>query len=211
MARYKLTYFDFSGSRGEECRLALHLAGEPFDDDRLPRDEWATRKATTPYGSVPVLTIEGKGELAQSNAILSYLGRAHGLLPTDAYEAARHEACMSAVEEFRAHLNPTSRIADAAEKQAAREAFASGYLRTWSAAVERQISASTGAQGVPPGPFFGGARISVADLKLYIIMKSIKSGGIDHVPASAFDEFAALSRLYEAVDIHPAVSAWTAR
>lgn len=202
MPRYKLTYFDFSGSRGEECRLALRLAGEPFEDERMARDAWATRKATTPYGSVPVLTIEGKGELAQSNAILSYVGRAHGLLPTDAYEAARHEAVMCSVEDFRAALGPTSRIADADEKKAAREAFASGYLRTWAAAIERQITA---------GPFFGGPRISVADLKLYIIMKSIKSGGIDHVPTTAFDEYTALSRLYDAVDSHPAVVGGNAR
>jgi glutathione S-transferase len=194
MPRYKLTYFDFSGSRGEECRLALHLAGERFEDDRLARDAWATRKPTTPYGSLPVLTIEGKGELAQSNAILSYVGRAHGLLPTDA------------VEDFRAQLNPTSRIADADEKKAAREAFASGYLRTWATAVDRQISSQDRV-----GPYFGGASISVADLKLYIAMKAIKSGGIDHVPVTAFDEFSALSRLYAAVDAHPAVVGWTAR
>jgi glutathione S-transferase len=206
MPRYKLTYFDFSGSRGEECRLALHLAGERFEDDRLARDAWATRKPTTPYGSLPVLTIEGKGELAQSNAILSYVGRAHGLLPTDALEAARHEAVLCAVEDFRAQLNPTSRIADADEKKAAREAFASGYLRTWAAAVDRQISSQDRV-----GPYFGGASISVADLKLYIAMKAIKSGGIDHVPVTAFDEFSALSRLYAAVDGHPAVVGWTAR
>lgn len=201
MSRYKLTYFDFSGSRGEECRLALHLAGEPFDDDRMAQGTWATVKPTTPYGAVPVLTIDGERVLAQSNAILSYLGRTHGLLPTDAFEAARHEAAMCAVEDLRGQMNPMSRIADADEKKTAREAFASGYLRTWSAALERQIQ----------GPFFGGSRISVADLKLYIVMKSIKSGGIDHVPATAFDEFTALSRLYDAVDTYPAVVGWNAR
>jgi glutathione S-transferase len=206
MARYKLTYFDFSGSRGEECRLALHLAGEAFEDDRLVRDTWTARKPTTPYGSVPVLTIEGRGELAQSNAILSYLGRAHDLLPSDPLAAARHEAVMCAVEDFRAQLNPTSRIADAQEKQRAREAFASGYLRTWSAAVERQLLAESA-----EGPFFGGAQISVADLKLYIAMKSIKSGGIDHVAVTAFDDYPRLTRLYEAVDGHSGVVAWNRR
>lgn len=204
MAKYKLTYFDFSGSRGEECRLALHLSGEAFEDDRLPRDSWATRKPTTPYGAVPVLTVEGMGELGQSNAILSFVGRAHGLLPSDPWQAARHEAVMCAVEDFRTQLNATpGRIADPEQKRIAREEFASGYLRTWASAVERQIDAG--------GPFFGGARISVADLKLFIIMRSIKDGGIDHVPATAFDDHPRLSRLYEAVASHAAVAAWTTR
>ena len=30
MDKLKLTYFDFSGSRGEECRLAFAVAGVEF-------------------------------------------------------------------------------------------------------------------------------------------------------------------------------------
>ena len=32
MSKPRLIYFDFAGSRGEECRIALHLAGVDFDD-----------------------------------------------------------------------------------------------------------------------------------------------------------------------------------
>ena len=74
MALYKLTYFDTATSRGEECRLALHVAGLPFEDDRLNRDQWTARKASTPFGALPVLAVEGR-QLAQSNAI--QIGRAH--------------------------------------------------------------------------------------------------------------------------------------
>ena len=35
MNKSRLTYFDFAGSRGEECRIALHLAGIDFDDMRV--------------------------------------------------------------------------------------------------------------------------------------------------------------------------------
>lgn len=205
MAKYTLTYFDFAGSRGEECRLALHCSGVPFEDERLTRDAWAARKPTSPWGGLPILTIEGKGELAQTNAILSFVGRNHGLLPADPFEAAQHEAVMCAVEEFRAELNPTGRIADPEQKRAAREAFANGYLKTWSASIERLLAARA------EGPFFGGAALSVADLKLFIIMRSIIGGGIDHVPTTAFAEFGRLTRLYEAVRTHAGVAAWTSR
>ncbi|MEZ4270837.1 MAG: glutathione S-transferase N-terminal domain-containing protein [Myxococcota bacterium] len=60
MSKPKLTYFDFSGSRGEECRLALFVAGVDFEDDRLPKGAWSDLKASTPFGSLPVLKIEGR-------------------------------------------------------------------------------------------------------------------------------------------------------
>ena len=34
-----LTYFDFEGSRGLECRLALKAAGVPFEDVRIRREQ----------------------------------------------------------------------------------------------------------------------------------------------------------------------------
>ncbi len=206
MANYTLTYFDFPGSRGEECRIALHVSGAAFEDERIVRDAWATLKPTSPYGGLPILTVAGKGALAQSNAILSFVGRAHGLLPTDPWEAAHHEAVMCAVEDFRAQLNPSGRIADPELKRIAREEFAAGYLKTWAAAIERQLEASSEA-----GPFFGGAALSVADIKLFIIMRSIIDGGIDHVSRTAFVEFTGLSRLYEAVRTDARVAAWTNR
>ena len=61
MPRPKLSYFDFPGGRGEDCRIALHLAGVDFEDERIKGTDWAARKATTPFGALPVLEIEGKG------------------------------------------------------------------------------------------------------------------------------------------------------
>jgi len=57
MTKPKLMYFDAPVSRGEECRLALHVAGVEFEDVRVKRDEWPKLKPTTPYGSVPVFEI----------------------------------------------------------------------------------------------------------------------------------------------------------
>src|SRR4051812_21863992 len=101
MTKPTLTYFDIPTSRGEECRLALFIAGVPFTDERLSREQWAARKATSPFGALPIFTGEGKPPLAQSNAILRMIGGQHGLLPADAWESARHEAVMCSVEEMR--------------------------------------------------------------------------------------------------------------
>ena len=48
MSRPRLIYFDFAGSRGEECRIALHLAGIDFEDVRIKGEDWPALKAGRP-------------------------------------------------------------------------------------------------------------------------------------------------------------------
>ena len=43
MTKPKLTYFDIPTSRGEECRLALHVAGVAFEDNRIRHAAWPTK------------------------------------------------------------------------------------------------------------------------------------------------------------------------
>jgi glutathione S-transferase len=201
MPRYKLTYFDFSGSRGEECRLTLHLAGLDFEDHRIQREQWAALKPTTPYGVLPILEVEGRPPLAHSNAILGYLGRQHGLLPDDAWEAARHEAVMAAAEDLRVEVGASSRLQDPEEKRLAREAFAAGPMQAWAARIERQIE----------GPFLGGASIGVADIKLFLVMRAYKQGVLDHIPRDVFAAHRRLEELYSAVESHPRIVDWCSR
>ena len=196
-----LTYFDIPTSRGEECRLALFIAGVPFTDERLNGEQWATRKADAPFGALPVFTMEGRPPLAQTNAILRMLGSQHGLLPVDAWESARHEAVMCSVEEMRAKLGPTLRIKDPDEKKKAREALAKDYFPEWAGQIEKQIN----------GPFLGGAALSVADLKLFVSTSAILKGVVDFIPPTTFDPFPKLLALVAAVKTHPKVVAWYAR
>ena len=163
MAKPKLTYFDAPVSRGEECRLALHVAGVDFEDIRVKRADWPSVKPTTPYGSVPVFEVPGHPPLAHSNAILVLIGREHGLHPTDNFEAARHEGMMAFVEELRHHVGPTLRMSGE-EKQKAREALAATYLPQWGAIVEKNLG---------DGPFFAGKQLNVVDLKLHMAVQVV--------------------------------------
>jgi prostaglandin-H2 D-isomerase / glutathione transferase len=201
MPQYRLSYFDFSGSRGEDCRLAFVAAGVPFEDRRLKREEWAALKPSAPYGSLPLLEIEGKPLLAQSNAILMYIGHSYGLLPKDAWRAALHHAVLDAVEELRTALAPSGKFQDQEEKKRAREEFTAGPLRAWATRIEAQIQ----------GPFLEADALSVADIKVCTMMNSFISGSIDFVPKDAFATFPRLTRLYEAVYAQPQIAAWRAR
>jgi glutathione S-transferase len=201
MASMKLTYFDFPGGRGEDCRMALFVAGVEFEDNRIQGPIWRDLKGTTPYGSLPVLELEGKPPLAQSNAILTTIGRAHGLLPSDTWEAGRHLAILEAVEELRAKLAPSGDIKDEGEKQRVREELSQGYLQTWAANIEKQIA----------GPYVSGKELQVADLKLFTVMNWLRKGVVDHVPPDVFGAFSKLNALFDAVEGHPKVAEWRRR
>ncbi|MGE0549314.1 MAG: glutathione S-transferase family protein [Kofleriaceae bacterium] len=201
MANVKLTYFDAPVSRGEECRLALHLAGVAFHDNRIKGSDWPAIKPSTPYGLMPVLEIEGKPPLAQSNAILVLIGRRHGLHPSDDFEAARHEAMMIHVEDLRALVGPTLQMNDA-DKKLAREAMVAKSLPAWAERAEANIVDE---------PFFGGAKLHVVDLKLHMAVRWFIGGKVDHVPSTIFAGYPKLNRIHDAVRDHAGVKAWYAK
>ena len=200
MPRYTLTYFDFPGGRGEAARIALHLAGADWADNRIEGHRWPQLKGDTPFGGLPTLEVEGRGTIAQSNAVLAHIGREHGLLPSDSFECARHEAVMNAVEELRAEAAITA-DPDEDRKKAKREAYASGYFARWLGHVSAEIR----------GPFVGGDALSVADLKLYVAMRSYPKGVYDHIPRDVLDPFDRITAHMAAVEAHPGVAEWLTR
>jgi glutathione S-transferase len=197
----KLTYFDSPTSRGEECRLALFVAGVDFEDNRFQRASWAALKPTTPFGAVPVLEMEGKPPVSQANAILGYVGRRFGLLPADEWEAFRLESLVEATEELRMKISATFGITDAVELQRRRAELVEGPIRQFGAAMERQVT----------GPFASGAAISIADIKLFVVVGWLNKGVLDHIPANVLAPFPKLQAVFANVAAHPKVVEWYAR
>ena len=202
MAKYKVTYFDFAGGRGEEVRLALTVAGVDFKDNRVDRETFLKLKPDLPVPTLPVLEVEGEGAIGESNAILRLIGRRHGMHPADPFDAARHDALMDFVEDLRHRINFTTQMQDPAAKKAARQKLAEDYIPQWSRCVERMLG---------DGPFMAGADPSVVDMKLFIVDKWLSSGTVDDIPSSIFDAFPKFKAAAEAVRTHPRVVAWYAR
>jgi glutathione S-transferase len=201
MSKPKLTYFDTPRSRGEECRLALFLAGVDFEDNRIAREAWPALKPTTPFGSLPVFEVPGKPAVSQSNAILGHIGRRSDLLPADEWEALRLESLLSAAEDLRHAISKTFGIQDAEELKRKRAELVEGPITSWAANMERQIL----------GPFASGSQISVADIKVFVMAGWLKGGALDHVPSNVLAKFPKLEKLYESVKQHPKIVAWYAR
>jgi glutathione S-transferase len=201
MTKPRLTYFDSPRSRGEECRLALFLAGVDFEDRRVAHSEWAALKPSTPFGSLPIFEVEGKPPVSQANAILGHVGRRYGLFPKDEWEALRLDSLLSAAEHLRHVISATFDIQDKNELAKKRKELAEGPIKAWGESMEKQIV----------GPFAGGAAISVADVKLFVVVGWLKTGVLDHIPATVLDPFPKLEKLYQSVLSHPKVVEWRAR
>ena len=202
MGKPKLVYFDIDGARGEAARLAMVIGGVPFEDDRVKFADWAGRKASTPFGALPVLELDGR-TVAQSNGINRYVGKLAGLYPDDAWQAALCDEAMDAVEEIATRVWSTMPLPPA-EKKAQRESLAEGLLAYSLDHLQRRLVA----QG---GQYFADGRLTVADLKVFVWIHHLRSGQLDHVPVDLPDRVAPrLVEHHDRVKDHPAVNAYYA-
>lgn len=198
MPTIKLTYFDLHGGRGEPARIALHSAGIAFEDDRVSFADWPERKASTPYGGVPVLEVDGE-TVAQSNAINRYVGKLAGLYPDDPWQAALCDEVMDAVEEVGEKVVQTFSITDEDEKKKAREALVEGPITSYLTSLAGRLEARG-------GEWFADGRFTMADLRVFMWVRALRKGVLDHVPADLAERIApSLVAHAERVAAHPHV------
>ena len=203
MPKLKLTYFDFHGGRGEPARLALSMAGIPFEDDRVSPSEWERRKPNTPFGALPVFEVDGQ-TLAQSNAINRYVGKLTELYPTDAWQAALCDEVMEAVEDISTKLAATMFLPDE-EKKVQRKALVEGPLPFYLTRLQQRLE-------VHGGRYCAADRLPIADLKVFVWIRHLKSGVLDHIPADLPDRVTPkLVAHYERVKNDPRIQAYYAK
>lgn len=178
MNQLKLTYFDFSGGRAEPARLALHIGGIPFEDHRFaPADFPEVRKAT-PLGQVPTLQVNDV-QVTQSDAITRYAGKLAGLYPEDPFQALLCDEVLGALEDINIAIGATFRMTGD-ELKNARQALAAGALPKYLRWLEQQL-ASHG------GEFLADHRLTIADLKAFVILRWLGSGKLDHIPVDLIE------------------------
>ncbi|CAI2330534.1 unnamed protein product [Caenorhabditis sp. 36 PRJEB53466] len=100
MPSYKLTYFDVR-AYAEPARQLFHLAGVPFEDVRLTHGDgsWEKIKDSTPFGQIPVLTVDGF-QIPQSAAIIRYLAKKFGYAGKTPEEQAWADAIVDQFKDF---------------------------------------------------------------------------------------------------------------
>ncbi len=181
MDTLKLTYFDFSGGRAEPARLALHIGGIPFEDKRFASGDFPEIRKTTPLNQVPTLHVNDV-QVTQSDAITRYAGKLAGLYPEDDLQALFCDEVMGALEDINTRLGATFGLTGEALKNA-REALATEVLPRYLRWLQKQLEGHG-------GEFFADHRLTVADLKAFVILRWLGSGKLDHIPADLVETVA---------------------
>jgi prostaglandin-H2 D-isomerase / glutathione transferase len=202
MPKLTLTYFDFDGGRGEPARLALHIGGVAFEDRRIPGKEWPALRDQMPFQAMPVLEVDGKA-IAQSNAIIRYVGKLAGLYPKDDLQAALCDELMDAAEDLGTRIGNTIALGPD-DKKRAREQLAAGPIRRFLQQFDLRLKAGG-------GEWFVEKRLTVADLKVFQLVRWLRTGVIDHVPKDIVEQVApSLAQHADRVAAHPKVAGWYA-
>ncbi len=203
MTTLKLTYFDFHGGRAEPVRLALHLGGIAFDDHRFAFADFPTVRQTAPLGQVPVLEVDGVA-VTQSDALLRYAGKRADLYPTDAYQALLCDEVLAAAEDAGNKVGETFGLKGDALKEA-RQVLVDGPLTKYLAWLQAQLQAHGGV-------YFADGRLTIADLKVFVFVRSLNSGKLDHVPNDLVQRIApALNAHGQRIAETPGVAQYYAR
>ena len=203
MPQLKLTYFDFHGGRAEPARLAMHLGGIPFEDHRFTFPEFAEVRKSTPFGQVPTLHVDGT-VVTQSDAIIRYVGKLAGLYPVDTYQALLCDEVMCVVEDATVQLVPSFRMTGD-EQKAARLALVNGSMPMYLGWLQSQLMAHG-------GEYFADNRLTIADLKVFVDVRGLNSGRLDHVPTDLVEKVApALNAHMERIANMPAVLQYYAK
>jgi glutathione S-transferase len=202
MTDFKLTYFDFDGGRGEPIRIAFHAAGIEFEDHRIPFDVFMKTRGDMRFTCAPVLEIDGVA-VTQSNSMLRYVGKMAGLYPEDSLQALYCDEAMDAVEDL-LHQIVQSFGLEGDELKAAREKLADGWISVYVNGLAEILERAG-------GEYFADKRLTVADLKVYIQIRSLRAGTLDHIPTDLVDKLAPnLVQHAERVGSDPIVEAYYA-
>jgi len=202
MNKIKLTYFDIDGGRGEPVRIAMSMAGIDFEDNRFQFSEFGRIRTGTPLNAVPTLEMDGK-VYTQSNALSRYFGKQAGLYPEDQWQAFLCDEIMEALEDVM-HITVRTFGLEGEQLKAARQELANGIFTKCLKLLAERLDASG-------GQYFADNRLTVADFKVFIWIRALKSGVIDHIPDDLPDRVAPnLVTHMKRISAEPGVAAYYA-
>ena len=160
----KLTSFDGIG-RENPIRLALHMAGIPFEDERLSREEWDSYRSQAPFGQSPIMFVNGT-IYAQSSALLRYVGNIAGLLPANPILAMAVDEIVAGVDSF--FTTFMFAVNSNLEESIGRHISSDTYLSLFSTLNQLSSQQTKG--------FAVGDQLTIADLALFGLVDSVKHG-----------------------------------
>lgn len=198
-------YVDYNFWRGECSRIALFMAGIEYEDSRKPRSflQELRKQGKSPFGSWPILEIDGTHVLSQTQAIAAYTGKLAKMYPEDPWLSAKVDELLNGCTDITEILVKTMSIQDNEEKIKTRQELITkegGRLYLELNGLNQIISASKYAVG---------DSLTIADLAIWSLIRWVDGGSIDGISKHFVrEEFPALKSLFETVDALPKVKEW---
>lgn len=193
----KLTYFDIKGL-AQAVRDTFTYAELEFEDERLSFDEFKERKATLPYGQLPVLEIADDLVLAQSKTILRFVSKSARTYPRDPVHAAIIDQWCDLHTEFMNLLSLNmygERVgldeASGYNKTKHREWIIKEHIPKYFGFLEADLTDATWLGKMD--------QLSMADLCWYPTLCWLHDGTFDGVDAETFSSYPNLARFMQEV------------
>jgi len=197
MPEYKLSYFNLR-VLGEPIRWIFAVSGTPFEDVRVPFEQWGEVKPKIGWGQVPVLEVDGR-EITQAQAICELLGRRFDLCGDSDLDAARCQEYASHVNELRilwkAHYIEQDMDKRAVMVEELKTKTMPEYMKKFN-----KVVADNG------GNYLVGKRLTWADLFLVNFLEIFE----DSIDANLLKNSPALRKLKDNVMSIPAIKDWVA-
>ncbi|XP_064652650.1 glutathione S-transferase-like [Lineus longissimus] len=170
MPKYTLQYFDGRG-RAEVSRLIFAAAGVAFEDQRIDGEDWPKIKSTTPFGSLPVLVVDGQ-QFAQSMSIARYLADTFGLAGKSGTDKLCVDEAAELVQElFEAHIKVM--FTEESKKAEALAQFKKDTLPKMVENIEKVFARNKSTSG-----FIVGDKLSYADLYLLSVLDQLPEDAV---------------------------------
>lgn len=192
---HRLVYFGVPG-RGEASRVALALSSLNWEDVEVNGEQFNEMRENgdLPWNMLPVLQTQN-GTIAESSAILRYVGKFADLIPNDAYQAAKVDEFMDGMGPLARGLDTTFGISEQEERiRLRKELFEPGGKCADGLQIfDEKLAHSKSGWAANTDD------MSIADLKLFTEVFALFSGNYDGIEKSVIQRYPNLLRYHDKV------------
>ena len=196
MPTYKLYYFPGRG-RAELIRWIFAQADVPYEDKRIAGEEWAKFKPDTPYGSMPVVEIDGK-RYAGSGPLARYLAEQFGLGGSNAIENLEIASISDVVDDLYIKVMIFYFEKDEARKADLKKDLDEKHLPNYLGIINKRITENGSSDG-----WIYGQKVTYVDLKIALL-----GDVLTKVNEKTLEPFPAVAKLKTTVEALPNIAKW---
>ncbi len=178
--------------------MIFKQAGVDFEDVRISHgEEWLKLKPNMPYGTIPVLEVDGK-QLAGSGSIQRYLAEKFGLAGSNDFENAQVNSIVDVGNDFGHKFAEVLFEKDESRKSELIKKLEDEVMPKYLGIFEQILTKNAS----PDGWLFG-SMVTYADLGFYHLMCWLKEGY-----SSLLDKYPAIKKNMAAVEALPNIAKW---